>query len=210
MSSLSGVFNSIATLFVNDYYRPKYTGANDRKLVLIGRLATTTVVIVAILCVPLIKAINSEMYLFLQSIQSYISAPITAVFIFGFLFKTISSKAAFLTIIIGEIVGLSRFVTDILGKSGYMNLPFLVSYSQINFLHFTVFLFLFCTLTLFLTNYLFHKLDNIKIEENYFDYSFRESLLDVFAFKKTRNVKVCFILSGVIFLIIIGVWGLWS
>jgi SSS family solute:Na+ symporter len=208
MSSLSGVFNTIATLFVNDFYLTRHPNSSDRKLVLIGRLATTVVVITAILCVPLVKAINSEMYLFLQSTQSFISPPITAVFIFSLLFRSISANAAFITLIVGEIIGLSRFVTDILINFGYTNHPLLVSFSNINFLHFAILLFLLSTANLFLFNYILKK--EPKSQNNDLRYSIRESILDIPSFKKIRRARSSFVFSGFILLIIIGVWGLWS
>ena len=208
MSSLSGVFNTIATLFVNDFYLPRNPEANERKLVLAGRLATTFVVVAAILCVPLVKAINSQMYLFLQSTQAFISPPIAAVFIFGLLFKKISSRAAFITLIAGEVIGLSRFATDLLINLGYVNHPLLLAYSSINFLHFAIFLFLTCAALLFLINFITHS-KNIK-EMNHLDYSVRESILEIPPFNKISSSRTSFIMSGFILLIIIGVWSLWS
>lgn len=208
MSSLSGVFNTIATLFVNDFYLPKHKDANERKLVLVGRLATTVVVFTAILCVPLVKAINSEMYLFLQSTQAFISPPIAAVFLFGLIFRTISSRAAFLTLVIGEIIGLSRFVNDLLVNLGYMNHPIMIAYSSINFLHFAILLFLTCSTILFLINFAVNRktIGNMR----YLDYSLKESILEIPSFKKISSSRTSFIMSGFILLIIIGVWSLWS
>lgn len=208
MSSLSGVFNTIATLFVNDFYLPKHRDANERKLVLAGRLATTFVVVAAILCVPLVKAVNSQMYLFLQSTQAFISPPIAAVFLFGLLFKKISSQAAFVTLIAGEVIGLSRFANDLLVNLGYVNHPMLVAYSSINFLHFAIFLFLTCSALLFLINFIAHT--NAIERMNYLDYSLRESILEIPSFKKISSSRTSFVMSGFILLIIIGVWSLWS
>jgi solute:Na+ symporter, SSS family len=208
MSSLSGVFNSIATLFVNDFYLPKHVNANERKLVLAGRLATTFVVFAAILCVPLVKAINSQMYLFLQSTQAFVSPPITAVFLFGLLFKKISSRAAFITLVVGEVIGLSRFASDLLVHLGYVNHPVLLTYSSINFLHFAIILFLTCTTLLFLINFLEHKKDIS--DKNYLNYSLRESILEIPSFRKISSSRPSFVISGFILLIIIGVWSLWS
>lgn len=208
MSSLSAVFNSIATLYVNDFYRTKHPEANERKLVLIGRLVTTFVVVAAILCVPLVKAINSEMYLFLQSTQAFISPPIVAVFLFGLLFKKISSKAAFLTLVIGEVIGLTRFTTDILINLGYVNNPVLIAYSELNFLHFAILLFLISSGLLFSINYITNK--NNLLENSHLNYTLKESMLDIPSFKKITKSRTSFILSGFILLLIIGVWGLWS
>src|SRR5690606_3605266 len=102
MSSLSSAFNSIAILFTNDYYRLKYPSANERKLVLVGRLSTTAAVIIAILLVPFVKLISSQLYLFLQSTQSFISPPITAVVLFGLFSKKMNSRTAIITLIATE------------------------------------------------------------------------------------------------------------
>lgn len=208
MSSLSGVFNTIATLFVNDFYRPKHTAANERKLVLVGRLVTTIVVVAAILCVPLVKAINSQMYLFLQSMQAFVSPPIAAVFLFGIMSKKIMAKSAFLTLIIGETIGLSRFASDLLVNLGFVNHPLLVAYSKVNFLHFAIFLFLTCTAILFLINFAVYKKNSTRMK--YLDFSLRESLHEIQSFSKIRKSRTSFVISGFILLIIIGVWSLWS
>lgn len=208
MSSLSGVFNTIATLFVNDFYRPKYPKTNERKLVLIGRLATTFVVVASILCVPLVKAINSEMYIFLQSTQAFISPPITVVFIFGLLFKNISSKAAFATLVVGELIGLSRLTIDLIVNLGYTNHPLLLAYSNINFLHFAIFLFITCATLLFSINYI--AIGRDATERSSLNYSLKESIFDLPSLKKIRSAKTSFVMSGFILLLIISVWGLWS
>ena len=207
MSSLSGVFNTVSTLFVNDFYLPKHPEANERKLVLVGRLATTGIVIAAILSVPLVKTINSQIYLSLQSTQSFISPPITAIFIWGLIFKNLSAKSALATLIIGEFIGVSRLVTDILVNSGYINHPLLLSYSSINFLHFAVILFVISTMVLFITDYVTSK--EHLYDKNLLEYSLKESIIDIPSFRKI-NARASFLLSGLIILLIIGVWGLWS
>lgn len=93
MSSLASAFNSTAVLFTNDFYKVKNPQANERKLVLVGRLATTAIVVVAILTVPFVKLISSQVYLFLQNVQAFVAPPITAVFLAGFLSKKFLQKA---------------------------------------------------------------------------------------------------------------------
>lgn len=141
MSSLASVFNSTATIFTNDFYKMKYPQTSENKLILIGRLATTVVVIMAILCVPLVKIINTQLYLYLQSLQAYVAPPITAVFLFGLFFRKITARAAFYTLVIGEGVGLARLIIDILVNLQWIDSPMLRWLTGINFLHFAVFLF---------------------------------------------------------------------
>lgn len=142
MSSLSAAFNSIAALFTIDFYKPKHPDASERTLVLVGRMSTIVVVVVVILLMPFVKIINSSIYIFLQSTQAFISAPIAAVFLFGFILKKVNARSAFLTLIIGEFFGLSRFVLELLIKYSLIDNQFFIGYTQINYLHFTIFLFI--------------------------------------------------------------------
>ena len=210
MSSLSAVFNTTSTLFVNDFYLPNHKSASDRKLVLIGRLSTTVIVITAILCVPLVKLISTQMYLFLQSVQGFISPPITAVFIFGLLFKKINSKAAFWTLILGELIGLSRLLSDLLVNIGYTSNTILIAYSSINFLHFAILLFVISSVLLFSISYASEAIPKIGGLQYSLKESFSEFMIDFPAFNRVRAYRTNLLMSGFILLLIFGVWSLWS
>ncbi len=49
ISSLASCFNSSSTLFTMDFYRHFRSQAKERELVLIGRLATTVMVVIGLL-----------------------------------------------------------------------------------------------------------------------------------------------------------------
>jgi SSS family solute:Na+ symporter len=212
MSSLAGVFNTTATLFVNDFYLLKYPNVNERKLVLIGRLSTTVIVIAAILCVPLVKIISSQMYLYLQSVQAFISPPITAVVLFGLISKKINSKGAFWGLVVGELIGLSRLSAEIFHNLGYVTNPLLVAYTKINFLHFAIILFIISTSLVFGISYFTSKTESQAKRAG--KYSAKESLPDLTivlpVFRRVSEYKTNLILSGVILLIVVSVWSLWN
>jgi len=215
MSSLSSVFNVTAALFTNDFYKQKYPDASDRKLVLIGRLSTTLVVITAILCVPLIKLVGSQIYIFLQSVQAFISPPITAVFIFAILMKKTTSKAALWTLIIGEMIGISRLIVEVLNNLGILNQPFLQYYAGTNYLHFAIFLFVVSSILIISISLLTQNSEESKI--NKIKYlladSFSELKIDINRVKPGGAVsgyKTNLILSAFIVLLIIGLWSLWN
>lgn len=198
MSSLAGAFISTATLFTNDFYKILYPEAKERKLVLVGRLATMAVVVAAILIIPLVKLISSQIYLFLQSIQAFVSPPITAVFLFGLFSKKINAKTAIITLIVGETIGVSRLLLEMLSNLGLQLHPIFVWILGINFLHFAVFLFaVSVTIILVLNTY------SVKIINDFtlgIQYSISESF---------QELKSNFVLSAFIVIIIIGVWSLW-
>jgi SSS family solute:Na+ symporter len=214
MSSLSSVFNVTSTLFTNDFYKPRYPDASERKLVLIGRLSTTLVVITAILCVPLIKLVGSQIYIFLQSVQAFVSPPITAVFIFAILMKKTTSKAAFWTLIIGEIIGISRFIVEVLNNSGVLTQPFLQYYAGTNYLHFAIFLFIVSSILIYSLSLLTQSSEEPKINKLKYllSESFSEIKIDINPVRRSATVsayKTNLILSAFIVLLIIGLWSIW-
>ena len=125
MSSLASVFNSCSTLFTVDIYKKLRPNTPENKLVNIGRIATVIVVILGILWIPIMQNISGVLYEYLQSVQSYIAPPITAVFLLGIFHKRINSAGALTTLIVGLIVAFLRIglelASDII-RSGWNNI----------------------------------------------------------------------------------------
>ncbi|HSF20038.1 MAG TPA: sodium:solute symporter [Vicinamibacteria bacterium] len=151
MSSLAAVFNSSSTLFTMDIYKKLHPDASDRTLVVVGKLATTVLVITGIAWIPLLRNISGELYHYLQSVQAYIAPPIAAVFFLGLFSKRINSQGALACLIGGFVVGMSRLVAE-LNKDALSG--WLFTFADVNFLHFCVLLFVFCALLLIVTSLL--------------------------------------------------------
>lgn len=141
MSSLSSVFNSASTLVAMDFYRRYKPEAKEKELVRAGQMATIVMVIMGLLWLPLLGLMSEQIYLYLQSVQAYISPPIAAVFLAGVLWKRANGKGAFSALITGCILGFLRFASEIAVKAGYLTTGPLHSFATINFLHFAVLLF---------------------------------------------------------------------
>lgn len=142
MSSLASVFNSCSTLFTVDVYKKLYPNTEEQKLVRIGRIATGVVVILGILWIPIMQNISGVLYEYLQSVQSYIAPPITAVFLLGIFFKRINSQGAMATLVGGLLVAALRLVLE-LNKSSLTPDTLLHSFATVNFLTFAAWFFLF-------------------------------------------------------------------
>lgn len=211
MSSLAGAFNSTAVLFTNDFYKTRNPEANERKLVLVGRLTTTAVVVVAILIVPLVKIISSQIYLFLQSVQAFLSPPITAVFLFGLFSKKINSKTAFITLLVGEAIGFSRLLLEIISNLGVRLHPALLWILGINFLHFAIFLFLVSLTLILVLNFYSARITNeiiLNIQSSISE-SLQELKINFANIMAARKLTSNFLLSAFIVIIIFGVWSIW-
>ena len=142
ITSLSSAINATSTLFTLDIYNKLYPNANDFVLVNIGRIATFVVVLFGIIWVPFIYALSSDIYFYIQSIQSYIAPPICVVFLVGILWTRANGTAAISVLIIGLVLGMVKFITDILYRSFEVRGGFVSFLGEINFLHFAIFLFL--------------------------------------------------------------------
>ncbi|HZB14733.1 MAG TPA: sodium:solute symporter [Chryseolinea sp.] len=142
MSSLASVFNSCSTLFTVDIYKKLRPNTPEKQLLNIGRIATVIVVILGILWIPIMQNISGVLYEYLQSVQSYIAPPITAVFLLGIFHKRINSTGALTTLIVGLIVAFLRIALELASDSLDPN-GIIYALAKANFLTFAAWFFLF-------------------------------------------------------------------
>ncbi|MGW9685966.1 sodium:solute symporter [Flagellimonas sp. 2504JD1-5] len=141
MSSLASVFNSCSTIFTIDIYKKLKPLTAETKLLRVGKIATSIVVIFGIIWIPIMEKIGGGvLYQYLQSVQSYIAPPITAVFLLGIIWERVNSKAAIVTLFAGLVVAALRILAEIY-QSDLSGL--LLSFATINFAHMAIFMFLF-------------------------------------------------------------------
>ncbi len=145
MSSLASVFNSCSTLFTVDIYKKLRPNTPEKKLVRTGQIATVIIVIIGIIWIPIMANISGVLYEYLQKVQSYIAPPITAVFLLGIFYKRINAHGAFITLVVGFIVGAIRIVLELFKESLDPD-GFLFLVGDINFLTFAAWFFLFCVI----------------------------------------------------------------
>jgi SSS family solute:Na+ symporter len=145
MSSLAAVFNSCSTLITWDIYRKLRPQASERQLVLVGKASTIALVGFGLAWIPLMKLISGQLYVYLQSVQAYISPPIAAVFLLGVTFKRVNARGAMASLIAGFVLGMGRLALE-LNKSSLDG--WLFWYADLNFLHFAILLFVVCTVVL--------------------------------------------------------------
>ena len=152
MSSLASVFNSCSTLFTVDIYKKLRPNTPEKKLVRTGQIATVIVVIIGIIWIPIMANISGVLYEYLQSVQSYIAPPITAVFLLGIFHKRINAQGAFVTMVVGFIVGALRIVLELV-KDSLNPDSFWFLLGDMNFLSFASWFFLFCIILIVVVSY---------------------------------------------------------
>jgi len=118
MGAMSSVFNSASTLVTLDFYKKIRPEASEKQLVNFGRIATGMMVVLGLLWVPFIGYISSQLYIYLQSVQAYISPPISACFVLGILWPRLNGKGAISSLLTGFVMGATRFVMELADRAG--------------------------------------------------------------------------------------------
>ncbi len=150
MSSLAAVFNSCSTLITWDVYRKLRPDASEARLVLVGKVATGVLVVFGLAWIPFMQYISDQLYVYLQSVQAYISPPIAAVFLIGIFWRRVNGRGAIASLLTGFVLGMARLVLELSKAS--LGEGLLYWYASINFLHFAIFLFVICCLVLVLAS----------------------------------------------------------
>lgn len=117
VASLAAFFNSCATLFTEDFYKPMFKDKSEATYVLVGRVATAVVVVLGIVWIPIMMSLGS-LYDYLQGIQSLLAPAMVAVFALGIFSKRITPKAGEAGMIVGFILGMLRLLTNIFTNTG--------------------------------------------------------------------------------------------
>ncbi len=171
MSSLSSVFNSCSTLFTMDIYKKLYPETGEKKLVLVGRIATAIVVLSGIMWIPFIKVVSGAgLYTYLQSVQAYIAPPIASVFLLGLFWNRINANGALAALLGGFIAGMVRLGLEI-KKSTLMADGIWYKIADLNFLYFAILSFLTCVVILISVSMLTPPPDASKINGLTYDTS---------------------------------------
>jgi SSS family solute:Na+ symporter len=168
MGSLAGVFNACSTLFTVDIYQKVRPKASQHEIVRMGRIATTTLVIIAMLWIPVVQGAHG-LYNYLQSVQGYLAPPVFVVFFFGVFWKRLNAKGCLWAMIIGFIVGLFRMLVDTpvtisQGKFAYTEGSFFWIVNNINFQYFSILITIISAVVMVAVSYATKAPDYAKIQ----------------------------------------------
>jgi SSS family solute:Na+ symporter len=159
MSSLAGAFNASSTLFTMDLYHKLRPRASQAQLVWIGRLATTVMVGIALVWIPVIQGAKG-LYDYLQGVQGYLAPPIFTVFFLGVFMPRANAAGCLSALLVGFVLAIFRLTVDTpvsLGldgfQDGYRPGSFLWIVNNIYFQYYSVLIFLICVATVIAVSY---------------------------------------------------------
>src|SRR5215467_4061166 len=163
MGAMSSVFNSTSTMVTLDFYKKFRPSATEKQLVTFGRIATAAMVVLGLLWVPFIHLLSAQLWVYLQSVQGYISPPIAVCFIFGILWPRMNGQGAICSLLAGFVMGAGRFIFEVLDKSAHYQSGFLRWLVDMNFLHYSILMFVVCALILIVVSMMYPAPDRKKL-----------------------------------------------
>ena len=157
MSSLASLFNSSSALFTIDFYQRFRPQTPQKKLVVIGQVATVVIVILGILWIPVMRSVGDVLYNYLQDVQSVLAPGIAAAFLLGIVWKRTSAQGGMWGLIAGLVIGLTRLGAKIFyGNAGVVpggdGSWFQYIFYDCNWLFFCGWMLLFCMAVVFVVS----------------------------------------------------------
>ncbi|KAM3603359.1 uncharacterized protein V6R79_020719 [Siganus canaliculatus] len=144
ISSLTSVFNSASTLFTMDIYTKLRRSSSERELMIVGRLFMLFLVGVSIAWIPVVQSAQSgQLFNYIQSVTSYLTPPIAAVFFLAVFCKRVNEAGAFYGLMVGLLIGLARMIPEFAYGTGSCaspsNCPTIIC--GVHYLYFSIILF---------------------------------------------------------------------
>uniref|UniRef100_A0AAY4CGZ6 Sodium/mannose cotransporter SLC5A10 n=1 Tax=Denticeps clupeoides TaxID=299321 RepID=A0AAY4CGZ6_9TELE len=113
MSSLTSIFNSSSTLFTMDIWKKHRRRASEKELLLVGRIVTVILVVISVIWIPILQSANSgQLYVYIQSVTSYLAPPVSSIFVLAVFWKRTNEAGAFWGLMVGLVVGVTRMVLE--------------------------------------------------------------------------------------------------
>ncbi|XP_077984828.1 sodium/glucose cotransporter 4-like [Glandiceps talaboti] len=144
MSSFTSIFNSASSLFTIDLWKVARPQCSSKEEMIVGRVVTLILVCVSIFWLPLIEAFGAgQLFIYLQSIASYLSPPMLAAFVLAISWERINEQGTFWGLMVGLLVGIVRMLRDFAFAPPKCDeedtRPYMIQ--TVHYLHFAIFLF---------------------------------------------------------------------
>lgn len=182
LSTFNSVLNSAATIFSIDIYK-RHLGVNssDKKLVWVGKLASTILAIFAIIVAPMVANAPDGLYQLLQQLNGIFFIPIASIILAGFFLKRVSAMGAKVAL----ISGLAFYIITIF-----------ILKVDLHFIHIWGIEFLINILIMFVASHFYpikkeFKIDNLKI-------------VDLREWKYTKHMSMILCIVTILIYILLG------
>ncbi len=117
MSMLSSDYNAVASVMTNDIYKRLFApDASEKSLVLVGRLSTLAIGLVAVAIAVVLSRMEDlrDLVQIMAGVFSLLLPPVGIPIFFGFLTRRVSNRGALLGFLMGAGCGLAAYVLSLL------------------------------------------------------------------------------------------------
>lgn len=111
MSSVASTLNSASTLMTMDFIHRFKPGLSSKQLMIVGRIATLSFMLMAVAWAPMIHNFPS-LFKYLQTILAYAVPPVVAMFLLGAFWSRVNAHGAFAALITGVVSGIALFIAN--------------------------------------------------------------------------------------------------
>eukprot|EP00186_Timspurckia_oligopyrenoides_P005055 CAMPEP_0182441910 /NCGR_PEP_ID=MMETSP1172-20130603/896_1 /TAXON_ID=708627 /ORGANISM="Timspurckia oligopyrenoides, Strain CCMP3278" /LENGTH=631 /DNA_ID=CAMNT_0024636503 /DNA_START=47 /DNA_END=1942 /DNA_ORIENTATION=+ len=170
MSSLASTFTSTSAILVYDFYiKFLRKNASDREQIWMGKFVICLLTLIGLAWVPLVSQVSDELYVYIQSMISYIAPPTAVVYLAAVTMKWITPTAALLTLILGGFLGILRMTAELI--CAFLEFPALSqpwnAFVYSNFLHFAIFETAFSFFVMFGTSFITESKSKTELDAFY-------------------------------------------
>ena len=114
MSSIDSTLNSASTLVTMDFVRKARPALNSHQLMIVGRVTAFCFMLLAAAWAPFIERFDS-LFRYLQSVLAFIAPPVVVVFLLGVLWRGMTARAAFTSLMAGLALAVAMLTGQLLG-----------------------------------------------------------------------------------------------
>lgn len=122
MSSVDSALNSASTLITVDFIQPRRPGLGERALARLGRWLTLLLMLLAALWAPMIERFPG-LFSYLQQAFAYVTPPLVAVFVLGFVDRRLGARAALRATLCGHALSAAWFIAT---QCGWLQVHFTI------------------------------------------------------------------------------------
>jgi len=141
MATFANIFNSTSSLVTFDFYRSFKKEASDRELVLVGRMTTMVLLLIAILLIPISQTISFNSCLTLFKVFAYFASMVAAIFLVSLASKKINAADAMITFYVAALLIAFRAIGEIFFSDYSFENNIIQWFAQESFLEFSVVVF---------------------------------------------------------------------
>lgn len=106
-STVSSVLNSTSTIFTLDFYKHYVNRqATEAQEVRVGKWAGAIILIVSIALAVLLAMTKINIFVYIQTLYTFIAPPFSAIFLIGMLWKKVNGQDALTAVIVSFVVGI--------------------------------------------------------------------------------------------------------